>query len=234
MAIINRHSLVARPGEIIAHHSFHVSNRDGRINFFGRSNMSSLREVLGFRGVIEIEIAIGIAIDSYITIGSTLFLNLVSWPAQATKHCRHAIQFDLTFPTFVEVQRFANDQHVLNRRALQSRSSRDLEVSPPVSLARLSVSLSDIKRDRLAGSKPLIPCRSMRSSQRFRFLKHPFELHLILCFILYRHRSLHCVHIIAVPQINRLLLVFFVRKNLVPVYMAWQKFNHIGLSVETE
>ena len=88
---------------------------------------------------IQIAIGIGVAIVLLASVVGSFLANLVAPPAQPTEHGRHAVEFMLAALALRFVQRFAHNQNVLNGGALQGRSSRDLEVAPPVGVGGLAV-----------------------------------------------------------------------------------------------
>jgi hypothetical protein len=90
---------------------------------------------------------------------------LVSSSAQLTQHRRHAVQFHLAVLTLRFLQGFAGHEDILDCRALQRRSARDLEVSPPIRIGCLPVALGDVQGHRLAGAQPLVPRRAMDALQ---------------------------------------------------------------------
>jgi len=120
-----------------------------------------------------IEIAIGIEIDA---VDFLIFSNLVSSSAETAEHRGHAVEFILAVPAFHLVQRLADNQHILNRRALKRGATSDFEITPSVGFRGLAITFGDIQRYRLAGPKPLIPRRPMDSIQAVGFLVNPCDI----------------------------------------------------------
>jgi hypothetical protein len=58
--------------------------------------------------------------------------------SQAAQHGSHPVQFNLSLTTFIFFQTLADNQNILDCRALQCRASRDLEIASPVHFGSLS------------------------------------------------------------------------------------------------
>jgi hypothetical protein len=70
---------------------------------------------------IEIEIGTGIGID-FLRFGSVrngIFRDAAASSSQATQHRGHSIQLRLTHQTFLFIQRFADDQDILDGTTFQ-------------------------------------------------------------------------------------------------------------------
>ena len=68
---------------------------------------------------IGIGIGIGIEIDIRTSIDQWSFLDAVSSSAQSTKHSGHPIQFDFPLSSLSFIQRFPDDQDILDRRTFE-------------------------------------------------------------------------------------------------------------------
>ncbi len=71
--------------------------------------------------LFEIEIGTGIGID-FLRFGSVrngIFRDAVASSSQATQHRGHSIQLRLTHQTFLFIQRFADDQDILDGTTFQ-------------------------------------------------------------------------------------------------------------------
>ena len=122
---------------------------------------------------LRVEIEIGIEIDA---VGRLFLSNVVSSSAETAEHCCHAVEFILAVPALRFLQRLADNQHILNRRAFKRRATGNFEITPSISFRSLAVSFSDIERYRLASPKPLIPCGSMNSVQTVGLFVNPCNI----------------------------------------------------------
>ena len=68
---------------------------------------------------IEIAIGIGIGFDIRTSINQWSFLDAVSSSAQPTEHGGHPIQVDFPLITLSLIQRFPDDQNILDRRTFE-------------------------------------------------------------------------------------------------------------------
>jgi hypothetical protein len=96
--------------------------------------------------LFEIEIGTGIGID-FLRFGSVrngIFRDAAALSSQATQHRGHSIQLRLTHQTYLFIQRFADDQDILDGTTFQYCSSGDLKIPSPVRLCHLSVAFGNI------------------------------------------------------------------------------------------
>ncbi len=111
--------------------------------------------------LLEIEIAIEIGIDIFLSIPHYRFLQAITPSPQAAEHCGHSVELGFPLLALLVIERLANDKDILDRGALQCRPARNFKVPPSIGFRRLSVAFGDVQRYRLAGTKPLIAGMSM-------------------------------------------------------------------------